>query len=163
MPFRFLAGHGHPDHDPLAHFRVTFLDRLPDVFPPLLLLAPAAGVLRRGTASFDGPKLHAAAAKSKAVRYQRRLELEGRVRAEVAELLARAAQADTTPLPDGLGLADELADRAARLTRLAEAQTVLEARAAARDALAQAAYTAQVPEREERESGPADARERWPR
>ncbi len=150
VPFRFLAGHLHPDHDTLANFRVTFLDLLPNVFTQLLLLAQAAGVLRLGTVSFDGTKLHADAAKSKAVSYQRLLELEVRVRAEVADLLARAAQADTRPLPDGLVLADELADRAARLTRLAAAKAVLEARAAERDALAQAAYAAKVQEREER-------------
>jgi len=145
--FRFLAGHTHPDHDTLANFRVTFLDLLPDVFTQLLLLAQAAGVLRLGTVSFDGTKLHADASKSQAVSHARLLELEVRIQAEVADLLACAAAADTTPLPDGLVLADELADRAARLTRLAEAKAVLEARAHERDALAQAAYEAKVRER----------------
>src|SRR5437588_3578726 len=32
VPFRFLAGHRHPDHDTLAHFRTAFLDLLPEVF-----------------------------------------------------------------------------------------------------------------------------------
>src|SRR4051812_6926186 len=144
VAFRFLAGHTHPDHDTLASFRVTFLDLLPDVFTQLLLLAQAAGVLRLGTVHFDGSKLHADASKSQAVSHKRLLELEVRVRAEVDELLARAAQADTTPLPDGLVLVDELAARAARLARLAEAKAVLAARAKERDALAQAAYAAQV-------------------
>jgi len=148
VAFRFLAGQTHPDHDTLAHFRVTFLDRLPDVFMQLLLLAQAAGVLRLGTVHFDGTKLHADASKSQAVSHKRLLELEERIRAEVENLLARAAQADTTPLPDGLVLADELADRAARLARLAQAQAVLEARAKERDALAHAAYAAKVRERE---------------
>src|SRR4051812_35631509 len=121
VAFRFLAGQHHPDHDTLATFRVTFLDRLPAVFAQLLLLAQVVGVLRLGTVHFDGTKLHADASKSHAVSHQRRLELELRIQAEVAELLARAAQADATPLPDGLVLSDELADRPARLTRLAEA------------------------------------------
>src|SRR5215213_3466554 len=150
VAFRFLAGHTHPDHDTLAHFRVTFLDLLPDVFTQLLLLAQAAGVLRLGTVSFDGTKLHADASKSQAVSHARLLDLEVRIQAEVADLLACAAAADTTPLPDSLVLADELADRAARLTRLAEAKAVLEARAKERDALAHAAYAAKVREREER-------------
>jgi len=72
------------------------------------------------------------------------------VRAEVADLLARAAQADTLPLPDGLVLTDELADRAARLAQLAEAKAVLATRAQERDALAQAAYAAKVRECEEK-------------
>jgi transposase len=147
VPFRFLAGQTHPDHDTLAHFRVTFLDLLPTVFTQLLLLAQAAGVLRLGNVHFDGSKFHADASKSQAVSHKRLLELEVRIRAEVDALLTRAAQADSTPLPDGLVLADELADRTARLTRLAEAKAVLEARAKERDALAQTAYAAKVAER----------------
>ena len=150
VAFRFLAGQTHPDHDTLAHFRVTFLDRLPDVFTQLLLLAQAAGVLRLGTVSFDGTKIHADASKSKAVSHQRLLELEVHIRAEVNELLVRAAQADTTPLPDGLVLAEEIADRQARLTRLTEAKAVLAARAHERDAAAQAAYETKVQTRAER-------------
>src|SRR4051812_40939323 len=149
VAFRFLAGHLHPDHDTLAHFRVSFLDLLPDVFTQLLLLAQAAGVLRLGSISLDGSKFHADASKSKAVSYKRLLHLEEHIRAEVADLLARAAQADTTPLPDGLVLAEEGADRQSRLARLAEAKTVLQARAQERDAAAQAAYEAKVRERAE--------------
>src|SRR4051795_8636770 len=89
VAFRFLAGHLHPDHDTLATFRVTFLDLLPNVFTQLLLLAQAAGVLGLGTVSFDGTKFHADASKSKAVSYQRLLELEVRIRVEVADLLPR--------------------------------------------------------------------------
>ncbi len=147
VAFRFLAGHTHPDHDTLAHFRATFLDLMPTVFSQLLSLAQAAGVLRLGTVSFDGTKIHADASKSHAVSHGRLLELEARIEAEVADLLARAAQAESTPLPDGLVLTDELADRAARLARLAEAKAVLAARAAARDAAAQAAYEAKLVER----------------
>jgi transposase len=149
-PFRFLAGNTHPDHDTLAAFRTTFLDLLPAIFTQLLLLAQAAGVLRLGTISLDGTKIHADASKSKAVSYARLLELEQRLRAEVDDLLARAAQADTTPLPDGLVLADEVADRAARLSRLAAAKAVLEARARERYAAEQAAHAAKVQQRAER-------------
>jgi transposase len=150
VPFRFLAGNTHPDHDTLATFRTAFLDLLPDVFTQLLLVAQAAGVLRLGTISLDGTKIHADASKSKAVSYKRLLELEQRLHTEVEDLLARAAQADTTPLPDGLVLADEVADRQTRLARLAEARAELEARARERDAAEQAAYAAKLREREER-------------
>ncbi len=150
VPFRFLAGNTHPDHDTLAQFRVAFLDLLPEIFTQLLLLAQAAGVLRLGSISLDGTKIHADASKSQAVSYQRLLERESRVQAEVADLLACAAQADTRPWPDGLVLADEVGDRVARLARLAEAKAVLEARARERYAVEQAAYTAQVQEREAR-------------
>ncbi len=150
VPFRFLAGNTHPDHDTLANFRTGFLDLLPDIFTQLLLLAQAAGVLRLGTISLDGTKIHADASKSKAVSYARLLELETRLRAEVEDLLVQAAQADTTPLPDGLVLADEVADRQTRLDRLAAAKAVLERRAQEREAAEQAAYADKVQQREER-------------
>src|SRR5215211_7641599 len=101
-PFRFLAGNAHPDHDTLAHFRTLFLDLLPDVFTQLLLLAQAAGVLRLGTISLDGTKIHADASKSQAVSYARLLELEAHLRAEVEALFALGEQADQGSLPDGL-------------------------------------------------------------
>src|SRR3990170_19776 len=48
LPFRFLAGDLHPDHDTIAHFRKTFLPELKDLFVQILLLAQAAGVLKLG-------------------------------------------------------------------------------------------------------------------
>ena len=37
VPFRFLAGNLHPDHDTLATFRKTFLPELKDLFVQVLL------------------------------------------------------------------------------------------------------------------------------
>ena len=147
-PFRYLAGNRHPDHDTLATFRKTFLGELQGLFVQVLLLAQASGVLRLGTISLDGTKIHADASKSKAVSYKRLGELERQLRAEVAALFALGEQADRGALPDGLVVADELARRQERLARLAEARAVLEARARERDALEQAAYEAKVRERE---------------
>src|SRR5205823_9752138 len=59
LPFRFLAGDLHPDHDTIAHFRKTFLPELKDLFVQVLLLAQAAGVLQLGNISLDGTKIHA--------------------------------------------------------------------------------------------------------
>src|SRR2546428_5895581 len=39
VPFRFIAGNYHPDHDTLATFRQTFLSELKDLFVQVLLLA----------------------------------------------------------------------------------------------------------------------------
>jgi hypothetical protein len=36
MPFPFLAGGLHPDHDPMANFRHTFLQALKDLLVPIL-------------------------------------------------------------------------------------------------------------------------------
>jgi transposase len=148
VPFRFIAGNLHPDHDTLATFRKTFLPELKDLFVQVLLLAQVAGVLKLGTISLDGTKVHADASKSKAVSYKHLLALEAHLRAEVEQLFALSEQADQADLPDGLVLSDEIAIRQARLARLAEAKAVLEARAKERTALSQAEYDAKMQERE---------------
>lgn len=144
VPFRFLAGNLHPDHDTLATFRKTFLPELKDLFVQVLLLAQVAGVLKLGNISLDGTKIHADASKSKAVSYQHLLALEAHLRTEVDALFALSEQADQGDLPDGLVVRNEIALRQARLARLAEAKAVLEVRAKARDAIEQAEYAAQV-------------------
>src|SRR5438045_7221755 len=57
VPFRFIAGNLHPDHDTLATFRRTFLLDLKDLFVQVLLLAQEAGVLKLGNISLDGTKV----------------------------------------------------------------------------------------------------------
>jgi transposase len=149
-PFRFIAGNRHPDHDTLAHFRTSFLSELKGLFVEILLIARLAGVLQLGRISFDGTKIHADASKSNAVSYQRLLEIEQPLQAEVEELFALGERAERADLPDGLVISAEIALRTARLARLAEAKAVLEARAKERHALEQAEYDAKVREREEK-------------
>ena len=150
VPFRFIAGNLHPDHDTLATFRKTFLPELKDLFVQVLLLAHVAGVLKLGNISLDGTKIHADPSKSKAVSYKHLLALEAHLRAEVEELFALSERRDQGDLPDGLVVSDEIAIRQARLARLAEAKAILEARAKERTALEQAEYAAKVQEREEK-------------
>ena len=157
LPFRFLAGDLHPDHDTIAHFRKMFLPEVKDLFVQILLLAQAADVLQLGNISLDGTKLHADASKSHAVSYQRLLELEHQLRAEVDELFALGEQAEQVSLPDGLILADEIARRQERLANLAQAQAVLEARAQERYQAERTEYEAKLRAREEK------ARTRKPR
>jgi transposase len=147
-PFRFIAGNRHPDHDTLAHFRTSFLSELKGLFVEILLIARLAGVLQLGRISFDGTKIHADASKSNAVSYQRLLEIEQQLQAEVEEWFALGERAEQADLPDGLVISDEIALRTTRLARLAEAKAVLEARAKERHALEQAEYDAKMRERE---------------
>ena len=142
VPFRFIAGNLHPDHDTLATFRRTFLPELKDLFVQVLLLAQEAGVLKLGTISLDGTKIHADASKHNAVSYKRLLEVEAQLRSEVEELFALSEQSDQPEVPDGLVVGAEIARREDRLARLAEAKAVLEARAAERAAAEQADYEA---------------------
>jgi len=152
LPFRFVAGGLHPDHDTLANFRKTFLPELQELFVQILLLAQTAKVFQLGNISLDGSKIHADASKSHAVSYKRLLELETHLREEVRKLLTLGERADQgeVSLPEGLNVQQELALRQERLVNLAKAKTVLEARAAERDAAEKAAYEAKLREREEK-------------
>jgi transposase len=151
VPFRFIAGNLHPDHDTLATFRQTFLPELKDLFVQVLLLAQQAGVLKLGTISLDGSKVHADASKRKAVSYKRLLEIEAQLQTEVEELFALSEESDQSERPDGLVVREEIARREDRLVRLAEAKAVLQARAAERTAAEQAEYEEKMAKRAEGE------------
>jgi transposase len=149
IPFRFIAGGLHPDHDTIAHFRKAFLGEINELFVQILLLAQAARVLKLGNISLDGSKVHADASKSHAVSYKRLLELETQLRQEVQELLTLGEQADQGELqvPEGLVLEDEISLRQERLENLAQARKVLEERANERYAAEKAEYEAKLKER----------------
>jgi len=149
IPFRFIAGGLHPDHDTIAHFRKTFLAEIQELFVQILLVAQAAGVLQVGNLSLDGSKIHADASKSHAVSYGRLLELEVELKGEVQELLSLGERADQgeVALPEGLVLKDELSLRQERLVNLAQARKVLEERASERYAAEKAEYEAKMKER----------------
>jgi len=152
IPFRYIAGRLHPDHDTIAHFRKTFLAEIKELFVQILLLAQATGVLKIGNISLDGSKIHADASKSHAVSYKRLIELEAQVRQEVNELFTLGEQVDQgeIQLPEGLVIEDELTIRQERLANLAQAKAVLEKRAQERYAVEKAEYEAKLHEREEK-------------
>ena len=152
IPFRFVAGGLHPDHDTIAHFRKTFLPEIQELFVRILLLAQMSGVLKLGNISLDGSKIHADASKSKAVSYKRLLDIEAQLRTEVGELFALGERVDQgeMQLPAGLDIANEIAIRQERLAKLAQAKAVLEERARERYVAEQAEYEAKLRAREER-------------
>ncbi len=151
VPFRFIAGNQHPDHDTLATFRRTFLPELKELFVQVLLLAQEAGVLKVGTISLDGTKLHADASRHHAISYKRLREVETQLRTEVEELFLLSEQSDQRDIPDGLVVREEITRREDRLVQLAKAKAVLEARAVERAAAEQALYEATMAQRAERE------------
>lgn len=152
IPFRFIAGGLHPDHDTIAHFRKTFLAEIQEMFVQVLLLAQAVGVLNLGNISLDGSKIHADASKSKAVSYKRLIEIEAQLRSEVNELFTLGEQVDQgeVTLPDGFVIQDEVALRQARLLKLEQAKTVLEERAKERYEAEKVEYETKRREREEK-------------
>jgi transposase len=150
IPFRFIAGGLHPDHDTIATFRKTFLSAIAAVFVQVLVIAHQAGILKLGNISLDGSKIHADASKSHAVSYGRLLELEAQLRAEVEELLALGNRTDQSERPAGLDIETEITFREGRLVNLAEAKRVLEARAQERYEAEKAEYEAKLRAREEK-------------
>ena len=108
-------------------------------------------MLKLGTISLDGTKIHADASQHNAVSYKRLLELETQLRAEIEELFRLSEQSDQPDVPDGLVVREEMARREDRLVRLAEAKAVLQARASERPAAEQAEYETKMAQRAERE------------
>jgi hypothetical protein len=102
------------------------------------------GVLRLGTVALDGTKIHANASRHSALSYEHAGKIEAQLKAEVADLLARAETADQTDSPDGMSVPEELARREDRLEKLAAARAKIEARAKERFARELAEHEAKL-------------------
>jgi transposase len=141
VPVRLLTADTHPDHDTLCSFRRENQALLSESFVKVLQLAQQVNVLQFGqiTVAVDGTKVLAHASKHSAVSYERAGEIIAQLELEVQQLLAKAEQADATPLQDGLRIPDEITRRQERKAALAQARAQIEARAHAR-------YTAQLAE-----------------
>ena len=144
VAFRFIAANQHPDHDTIAAFRRRFLRQIEALFVQVLMLAREMGVLQLGTVALDGTKIHANASRHGALSYGHAGKIEAQLRAEVAELMAKAEAADRADLPDGLSIPEELARREQRLAEIARARATIEARAKERHARERAEYEAEM-------------------
>jgi transposase len=130
IAFRVLAGNQTPDHVTIARFRARHEQALAGFLVESLRLCAAAGMVRVGTVALDGTKVAANAA-------ERANRTQAKLRAEVAEILRQAAEADQREDREhGEARGDELpaalASKAGRLARLRQAKALLEAEAAAR-------------------------------
>ena len=148
VAFRFIAANDHPDHDTIATFRRRFLKEIEGLFVQVLALAREIGMLKLGTVALDGTKIHANASRHSALSYEHAGKIEAQLKAEVAELLARAEAADHADVPDGLSIPDELARREKRLAKLAQARAKIEARAKERFEREAAEHKAKLAARE---------------
>ena len=110
----------------------------------VLLPAREMGLLKLGTVALDGTKVQANASRHSALSYEHAGKIEAQLKAEVAELMAKAEAADQADSPDGMSIPDELARREDRLRRLAEARAKIEARARERFGREQAEYAAKL-------------------
>ena len=155
VPVRLLTADTHPDHDTLCTFRRENQALLTESFVKVLQLAQQLKVLKFGqlTVAADGTKVLASASKHSAVSYERAGEMIAQLELEVQQLLAKAEQADATPLQDGLTIPDEITRRQERKAALAQARAEIEARAHVR-------YTAQLAEHEQKLAERAAKKER---
>ena len=69
------------------------------LFAQVLMLAREMGVLKLGTVGLDGTKIHANASRHSALSYEHAGKIEAQLKAEVAELLAKAEAADKADIP----------------------------------------------------------------
>ena len=148
VAFRFIAANDHPDHDTIATFRRRFLKEIEALFVKVLLLAREMGVLKMGTVALDGTKIHANASRHSALSYEHAGKIETQLKAEVADLLAKAEAADQADVPDGMSIPEELERRKVRLEKLATARATIEARAKERFDREQAEHQAKIEARE---------------
>jgi hypothetical protein len=128
---------------------------LTPLFVEILLIAQQIGCLKLGKVSLDGTKIKANASKHRALSWKHACKLETQIKAEVADLLRQAEEADHRELADGLDIPAELARREERLNAIASAKAEIERRAANRYAEEQADYETKLTKRkaEEQETG----------
>ena len=149
VPVRLLTADTHPDHDTICTFRRENQALLTESFVQVLQLAQQLKVLQVGqiTVAVDGTKVLANASKHSAVSYERAGQMIAQLELEVGQLIAKAEQADSTPLQDGLTIPQEITRRQERKAALAKARAEIEARAQARYAIELAEHEKKMAER----------------
>lgn len=154
VPVRLLTADTHPDHDTICTFRRANKALLTESFVKVLQLAQQLKVLQVGqiTVAVDGTKVLANASKHSAVSYERAGQMIEQLELEVEQLVAKAEQADSTPLQDGLTIPEEIARRQERKAALQRARAEIEARAQARYAAELAEHERKLAERSARKA-----------
>ncbi len=150
---RFITADTHPDHDTICTFRRENGPLLSESFVKVLQLAQELKVLKVGqlTVSVDGTQVLANASKHSAISYERAGKQIEQLELEVQQLLAKAEQADATPLQEGLTIPQEITRRQERKAALAKARAQIEARAAARYAAELDQHEKKMAERQSRQ------------
>ncbi len=140
--FRVLAADNQPNFRTISDFRKIHLKTLAGLFEQVLKIALEAGAMKVGRVALDGTKMKANASKHKAMSYDRMLEKEKQLKAEVKQLLEQAeaadAEEDARYGKDRAGdeLPAELERRETRLKKIREAKRAVEERARQRAAAA---------------------------
>lgn len=129
IALRVLGAGNFPAHRTLSDFRALHLPELAALFVQVVELARECGLVKLGTIAVDGTKLKANASRHKAMSYQRMLQAEAELKAQIEALLERAQTTDASERDDPeLDIPAEIERRAARLAVIAAAKARLEAR-----------------------------------
>jgi transposase len=135
VAFRVLASGQQPYHTTISEFRRQHLGAFKGLFLQVLRMCQRAGLVKLGHVALDGTKVQGNASKHKAMSYGHMKKAEEKLKAEIDQLIDRAATADAAE-DERLGvgkveqdLPSELARREARLAKIAEAKAALEAEA----------------------------------
>lgn len=136
VDFMAVTGLNRPDFRTVSDFRKRHLTALQGLFVQVLKLCQRAGLVKLGHVALDGTKVRANASKHKAMSYGRMPETQARLEREVHAWFERAATVDAAEEREhGARRGDELpgwvADKQARLEKIAAAKAVLEAEARA--------------------------------
>src|SRR3974390_1940977 len=125
VPVRMICSDTHPDHDTMCTFRAQNKALVQETFVRVLELAQALKFLQVGqiTVAVDGTKVLANASKHAAVSYEHAGKTIEQLELEVQALLAKAEQADSTPLEEGLSIPEEVQRRQERKAKLAERES----------------------------------------
>ena len=137
IAFRVLAAGNQPDFRTISDFRKMHLTALQGLFEQVLHIALEAGAMRLGRVAMDGTKVKANASKHKAMSYDRMVEKQKALQAEVQQLLAQAETADSEEDArygknrNEDELPKELQRREQRIRKIREAKRAVEQRARA--------------------------------
>ena len=129
IAFRVLAADNFPAHRTIREFRALHLAEFTELFVQVVRLAREMGLAKLGTIAVDGTKIKANASRHKAMSYGRMQTAEAELKAQIAALLQKAANADETEKNEAeLDIPAEIARRQERLTAIAAAKARLEER-----------------------------------
>lgn len=90
VALRVLGAGNFPAHRTLSDFRALHLPELTALFVQVVKLARECGLVKLGMIAVDGTKLKANASRHKAMSYQRVMQAEAELKAQIETLLKRA-------------------------------------------------------------------------
>ncbi|MEO7954394.1 MAG: IS1182 family transposase [Polaromonas sp.] len=129
VAFRVLAADNFPAHRTIRDFRALHLAEFTELFTQVVRLAREMGLVKLGTIAVDGTKIKANASRHKAMSYGRMQTTEVELKAQIAALLQKAANADEAEKNEPeLDIPAEIERRQARLVAIAAAKARLEER-----------------------------------